>query len=93
MAGMAALKQLLSKGGSEGMDLLKALGAKGSEMGKAGMGELDMALGKVPGMVSKYRKDLPVDVGADPQRRNALLALLGLGGAGGAAYGMMDDED
>lgn len=93
MAGMAALKQLLSKGGDDGMQFLKQLGGKASDAGQKALGELDMALGKVPGMTSKYRADLPVEVGADPKRRNALLALLGLGGAGGAAYGMMDDED
>lgn len=95
MAGMAALKALLSKGGDEGLSILKVLGAKGGEVGKEGLGKLDMMLGKVPGMVSKTRADLPVAVGADPARRNALLAGLGLGGAGlgAAALGGEEDDD
>lgn len=93
MGKMSALKQLLGKGGNDSLELLKALGAKGSEMGKKGLEGLDQQLGKVPGMVSKYRKDLPVDVGADPARRNALLGALGVGGVGAGAASMSDDED
>lgn len=84
-----ALKKILSKGGDKGSDILKSLKGAGSK----GLGALDDKLGKIPGMRSKYRDDLPVEVGADPERRNALLALLGLGGAGGIGYGMMGDED
>jgi len=107
MAGMAALKQLLSKGGDEGKALLQALGSKADDMagmslkdmgagakraGEKGLFALDKQLGKVPGMAAKQDPLFMTDDIADPRKRNALLAALGLGGAGaGLAYGL--DED
>lgn len=107
MAGMAALKALLSKGGDEGMALLKALGSKGDELagmslkdmggalkrgGEKGLFSLDQQLAKVPGMAAKQDPLAMTDAYADPRKRNALLAALGIGGAGLGA-GLMSDED
>jgi hypothetical protein len=103
----AALQRLLSKGGDKSKELLDSLqssdiGAKLSGLaseaksaGGMGLSKLDQQLGKIPFMAAKQDPLASTDAFADPRKRNALLAALGLGGAagiGGISYAM-DDED
>lgn len=77
----------LGKMGSEGMDALGKMGSKG-------LSAIDGQLAKVPFMQGKQDPLAMTDPFVDERKRNALLAALGLGGAGASAYGineMMDE--
>lgn len=61
--------------------------------GRSGIDALDRQLVKAPFMRGAQDPLFKTDPYTDPKKRNALLALLGLTGAGGAGYAMMDDEE